>query len=165
MKMALLAIDLQKAYYNESTKASMDSACEYINAIIPQFRKKSFPIVWIQHKDEDDGSTPGKPGFEYIELLKPETNDYRITKEYGNSFNKTNLLNIVKENGIDTVVITGFCAEYCILSTYRGAQDLDLSPVILKNAISSDNQYHLKMVEEISNIISFGILSKVIKEI
>jgi len=165
MKMALFVIDLQKAYYKDSTKASMDSACEYINAIIPQFRKKNFPIVWIQHKDEEDGSIPGTPGFDYIDLLKPEPSDLRVTKEYGNSFNKTNLIDFVKNNGIDTIVITGFCAEYCVLSTYRGAQDLDLCPVILKNAISSDNQEHLKMVEDISNIISYGILSKVIKSI
>ena len=31
MKMALMVIDLQKAYYNNRTKVFMDSACEYIN--------------------------------------------------------------------------------------------------------------------------------------
>ena len=165
MKLALFVIDMQKAYYNESTKNSMDSACEYINAIIPKFRNKNLPIVWIQHKDEEDGSIPGTTGFDYIEKLKPESNDFRITKEYGNSFNKTNLINIIKDNGIDTIVITGFCAEYCVLSTYRGAQDIDVFPVILRNAISSDNEEHLKMVESISNIISYGMLSKVINEI
>ena len=165
MKMALMVIDLQKAYYNNRTKVSMDSACEYINAIIPHFRKRNLPVIWVQHKDEEDGSIPGKPGFEFIEQLKPEKNDYRITKEYGNSFNKTNCLDIMKENGIDTVIISGFCAEYCILSTYRGAQDVDLKPVILRNAISSDNEEHLKMVEEISNVISYGILCEVIKSV
>ena len=165
MKMALFIIDLQKAYYNDSTKTLMDSACEYINAIIPKFREKNYPIVWIQQKDEEDGSIPGTKGFDFIDQLRPEPNDYRITKEYGNSFNKTNLISIINENRIDTIVITGFCAEYCVLSTYRGAQDLDLTPVILKNAISSDNKEHLKMVEEICNIISYGILCKVVKEI
>jgi len=165
MKMALLIIDLQKAYYNDKTKESMASACEYINAIIPFFRKKNLPIVWVQQKDEEDGAIPGQPGFEFIDQLKPEQQDYRITKEYGNGFNKTNCFDIIKKNGIDTIVITGFCAEYCVLSTYRGAQDLDLSPVILKNAISSDNKEHIKMVEEISNVISYGILSKVIDAI
>jgi nicotinamidase-related amidase len=28
--------------------------------------------------------------------------------------------------GVDTLIFTGFCAEYCVLATYRGAEDLDL---------------------------------------
>lgn len=162
MKPALFVIDLQKAYYNEATKTSMDSACEYINAAIPHFRKRGFPVVWIQHRDEADGAVPGNPGFEFIEQLKPEADDHRVTKDYGNSFNKTDLAGFVRERGIDTVVITGFCAEYCVLSTYRGAQDLDLRPVILKNAISSDNADHLRTVEDVSEVISLGILARVL---
>jgi hypothetical protein len=40
MKIALFIIDMQKAYYNDRTKDSMNDACEYINAIIPLFRKQ-----------------------------------------------------------------------------------------------------------------------------
>ena len=163
MKMALLIIDLQKAYENTATKESMANACEYINATIPLFRKNSLPIIWIQHKDEYDGAIPGKPGFEYIDKLKPEKNDYRITKEYNNSFNKTKLYEILNENRIDTVVITGFCAEYCILSTYRGALDLDLTPVIITNAIASGEKERIRFVEDISSVISYEILSKMLQ--
>jgi len=162
MKMALLIIDLQKAYENDKTKESMANACEYINATIPLFRKNDLPIIWIQHMDEYDGAIPGKPGFEYIDQLKPEKNDYRITKEYNNSFNKTKLYEVLKDNKIDTVVITGYCAEYCILSTYRGALDLDLTPVIIKNAIASGEKERIRFVEDISNVMSYEILNKIV---
>ena len=65
MKPALMVIDLQKAYYHGPARASMDAACEYVNAAVAAFRKKGLPIVWVQHIDEGDGSVPGAAGFEF----------------------------------------------------------------------------------------------------
>ncbi len=164
MNLALMIIDLQKAYCNEENKHSMDSACEYINAILPVFRKANLPVIWVQHIDEAEGVVPGAEGFEFIPQLQPEEGDYRIHKKYGNSFNKTNCLDIINERQVDTVIITGYCAEYCVLSTYRGARDHDLTAIILKNAIASNDLQHLKFVEEISELITYGTLKKIMEE-
>lgn len=163
MKMALMIIDLQKAYYHDNVKASMDSATAYINAVLPWFREKGLPIIWVQHQSKEAGAFPGQEGFEFIDELTPLEGEFRIIKTYGNSFNKTECLDILKEAGIDTVLITGYCAEYCVLSTYRGAADLDLTPVILKGSLASGNPKHLQMVESISTTISYGILKKVLE--
>jgi len=163
MKPALMVIDLQKAYYRGEALESMDNACEYINAVLPLFRKKGLPIIWVQHISSEGGAVPGTEGFEFIDCLKPEEGEYRIHKKYGNSFNKTKCAEILKENNIDTVIVTGYCAEYCVLSTYRGAADHDLLPVILKNGIASYNKEGVKFVEDISNIISYGVLVKVME--
>ena len=56
------------------------------------------------------------------------------------------------------MILSGFCAEFCVLSTYNGAQDLDLIPIILKGAIASDSREHIKFVEEITETISYGAL-------
>lgn len=165
MKPALMIIDLQKAYYYGDRIKSMDGACEYINAVLPLFRKKGLPVIWIQHIDDEDGVVPGTEGFEFIDCLKPESGEYRIHKEYGNSFNKTKCLEVLNENGADTVIITGYCAEYCVLSTYRGALDHDLMPVILRNGIASGNKKNIKFVEDISNIISYDVLKKILEGI
>ncbi len=164
MKFALMIIDLQKAFYNGESQESMDSACEYINAVLPLFRKKEFPIIWVQHMDKEDGVIPGTEGFEFIDCLKPEKGEHRIYKEYGSSFNKTKCIEILHENDVDTVLITGYCAEYCVLSTYRGAQDHDLTPVLLRNAIASGTEKNIRFVEDISDIISYGMLKKILEE-
>lgn len=161
MKLALMVIDLQKAYYRGTSKQSMDDATEYINEVLPWFRAKGLPILWIQHKDAESGVVEGTEGFEFIDDLKPQAGEHRITKVYGNSFNKTACADILAESGVDTVLITGYCAEYCVLSTYRGAQDLDLTPVILKNGLASGNPDRLRMVEDMSTLISYGMLKKV----
>lgn len=160
MKPALLVIDVQNQFFNlnQACSDSLKTAIEYINAAIDLFRKKNLPIVVIQHKSEEQGLVPGKSGFDIPESVKLEPQDTRIVKTYGNSFAKTGLAEKLKELGVDTVIVTGFCAEFCVLSTYRGAQDLDFAPIILRGSLASDNAEHIRFVEEITETISYGAL-------
>ena len=160
MKAALLIIDVQKEFskMNQACSDSLKSAIEYINGAIALFRKKNFPIVVVQHKEEEQGLVPGNPGFDVPESLKLESQDLRIVKTHGNSFTKTGLAEKLREFGVDTVIVTGFCAEYCVLSTYNGAQDCDFKPIILRSSLASDNAEHIRFVEEITETVSLGAL-------
>jgi nicotinamidase-related amidase len=162
MKPALLVIDLQKKFFeiDDAHSESLKLAIDYINEAISIFRKKGFPIISIQHKNENEGLIPGNEEFEVHESVKLEPQDLRIIKIYGNSFTKTKLNEKLRQLNVDTVIITGFCAEECVLSTYIGAEDNDFTPVILRSAIASGNPNHIKFVEEISNLISIGALTK-----
>jgi nicotinamidase-related amidase len=66
----------------------------------------------------------------------------------------------LQELGADTVIITGFCAEYCVLSTYRGAEDCDLTPIIFRGSLASMTPGNIKFVESIGDVISYGALKK-----
>jgi nicotinamidase-related amidase len=160
MKPALLVIDIQNEFFNNSQGCSdsMKSAIEYINAAIDLFRKKDLPIVVIQHKNEEQGLVQGKAGFDVPQNVKLKPQDIRIVKTYSNSFTKTRLAERLKDLRVDTIIVTGFCAEFCVLSTYRGAEDFDFKPIILKGSLASDNAEHIRFVEEISETISFGAL-------
>jgi nicotinamidase-related amidase len=164
MKPALLVIDVQKKFFKFSptTAQSLNDAIEYINAVIALFREKHLPIICIQHMDEKERFVPGEEGFGLPEELDILPSDLRIHKTYGNSFNRTPLEDELRGLGVDTVIITGFCAEYCVLSTYRGAQDLDLTPIILRGSLASDIPENIKFVESISDIISYGALKKIL---
>jgi nicotinamidase-related amidase len=160
MRPALLVIDIQNEFFdiNQACSNSLKSAIEYINAAIDLFREKNLPIVVIQHKDEERGLVPGKPGFDVPKSVKLKPQDIRIVKTYGNSFTKTGLAERLRELQVDTVIVSGFCAEYCVLSTYRGAQDFDFTPIMLKGSLASENAEHISFVEEITEIISYGAL-------
>lgn len=162
MKPALMIIDMQKAYYGGPTVAQMDDAAAYINATIPVFREKGLPIVWVYNEDEEDGAVPSAEPYEFIDALQPQEGDIKINKTYGNSFNKTNADEVLKEHGVDTIVMTGFCAEYCVLSTYRGAKDLDYFPILLKNGIASVSKENKEFVENISETMTWGVMRKMI---
>jgi nicotinamidase-related amidase len=164
MKPALLVIDIQKAFFGDDsiTTQSLDHAIEYINAAIALFREKHLPVICVQHMDRESKLVPGEDGFDLPDQLNILDTDLHICKIHGNSFNKTPLEGELRKLGVDTVIITGFCAEDCVLSTYRGAEDIDLTPIILRNSLASGSLENIKFVENISALISYGALKKVL---
>lgn len=165
MKPALLVIDVQKQFFKDDpdTTKLLNDAVEYINEAVKLFREQKLPIVYIQHMDEEDGLIPGTEGFDLPESFDVQPADLRITKTYGNSFNKTGLTEQLKALGVDTLILSGYCAEYCVLSTYRGALDVDLRPILLLGSLASGSKENIQFVENISQIISFGALNVFIK--
>jgi nicotinamidase-related amidase len=162
VKSALLVIDVQKRFFKRGpiTVQSLESAIEYINTAMAVFRQKGLPVVFIQNMNQGNNLVPGEEDFELSEKLKTLPSDLRITKTYGNAFRKTSLESDLRELGVDTVVVTGFCAEYCVLSTYRGAEDLDFTAVVLQDGLASSVPENIGFVQNISEIISLGALEK-----
>jgi nicotinamidase-related amidase len=160
MKLALLVIDMQKEFFEISPACtqSLNDAIEYINAAIEIFREKDLPVICIQHMNEDENLVAGEKGFDVPEELKVLPTDLHITKTKSNSFVKTQLEEELRKLGVETIILTGFCAEFCVLSTYRGAQDLDLKPILLRGSLASYEPDRIKFVEDISDVISYGAL-------
>jgi nicotinamidase-related amidase len=155
---------MHKGYYDrfsKETKESMDKACKYINLAIELFRQNNLPIVWIKD-DGKDGIYKDTPEFEIMDKLEQKENEITICKRYKNSFNKTNLIDYIIENSIDTIIITGFSAGRCVLSTYRAAEDYDLKPIILKGALGEYSTGEIEFVENISETITINDLGSII---
>jgi nicotinamidase-related amidase len=162
---ALLVIDVQKQFFEFSptTAQSLKEAIEYINAAIDLFRQNELPVISVQHVDEERDLVPGEEGFDLPDALDILPSDLHIQKTYSNSFNKTPLEGELRERGVDTVIVTGFAAEYCVLSTYRGAQDLDMTPVVLRGSLASPSLENIRFVESISDVVSYGALKKILE--
>lgn len=165
MKPALLVIDVQERFLTlgEMPADAFAKAVEYINAAIALFRKRELPIICIQHVEEGAGLVPGAEGFGAPAALQILPTDRHIHKTYGNAFNKTPLADELQALGVDTVILTGFCAEYCVLSTCRGAEDVDLTPIILRESLISGTSERVRFVEDISSLISYGALRKALE--
>jgi nicotinamidase-related amidase len=162
MKLALLIIDMQKACY-VSGKESMDDAVPCINEAVSLFRSKDLPVIWVQNENKDKHIVPGSVEFEVIDSLNTAKEDKRIYKTYLNSFNKTDLLEYLQSRSIDTVIVTGYAAEYCVLSTCRGAKDHDLTSFLLRGALASSHREYISFVESINDIISLNALKKILE--
>jgi nicotinamidase-related amidase len=164
MKFALLVIDVQRAFFEEHSPAanSLAGAAEYINAAIDQFHRRQLPVVGIHHTNPDDHLVPGENGFEISEKIQILNSDTRIHKTYGNSFNKTPLHEKLQAWGVDSVILTGFAAEGCVLATYHGAKDLDLTPVILRGSLVSAHPENVAFIEKICDSISYRLLVKLL---
>jgi len=165
MKPALLVIDMQEVFFSEgpSVAESLNEAVMYINAAIDLFRARDLPIIVIEDIAEEEGRIPGSKGFETSPLINLETGDLRVHKTYGNGFNKTNLHQELQDMHVDTLILTGFAATQCVTSTYRGALDLDYDPFIFRGSLADASPDRVKFVEEIHNLLSYGVLAKLVE--
>jgi nicotinamidase-related amidase len=164
MKPALIVIDVQKDFFqiSEITMQSLRSAIEVINAAIALFREKGLPVISVQHIDEEDGLKPGSPGFDLPGELRIVPEDLHIHKTYGNAFNKTELADRLREMQVGPLILAGFCAEFCVLSTYRGALDQDFKPIMLQGGLASETPEHIRFVEHISEGVTYGSLKNLL---
>jgi len=160
MKPALLIIDVQNRFFETSptTAESLTDAIKHINKAIGLFREKELPIFCIQNVNPQDNLKPGEPGFDVPEAIELRPSDGRIHKMYQNAFNKTSLMEKLKEQDVDTVIVTGYCAGHCVLSTYRGAEDLDLKAIMLRGALASNMPSTIPVVESFGDVITYGAL-------
>jgi len=77
------------------------------------------PIVWIQHNDAE--MTEGTPDWEYVDALTFGEGEPVVQKQYGDSFEDTDLEAVLAERGVGRLVVTGAQTDACIRSTLHGA--------------------------------------------
>ena len=166
MNPALVIIDVQKQFYAESeaNARSLVSAVQVILPVLDLFHQKELPVVYVQNRNETEGLIPGSEGFDLPEDFIVQAGDIRITKTYSNAFNKTGLAEQLNSLGVDTVILTGFCAEWCVLSTYRGAWDVDLEAILLRGSLASPSEENIRFVQQISKAISPDALANTLAD-
>lgn len=160
MNIALLIIDVQKEYigHRKDEKVYKDTF-EYINETAKLFRESNNPVIVI--RDLEDGNGPEYDNVD--ELITAET-DREVIKYYSNSFWKTELEKILKELGVDFVVLCGNAAEYCVLATYNGAQERDFGAAMLQNGVFAATETGLQDIAFNRAVISYQVLEYIIKK-
>ena len=159
LKPALLVIDVQNVYIPWMDQSDKDVAFEYINATIALFEKYELPIIKVYHQDKEWGPAEDSEEFKFAPEINVKDDYPMVIKHYGNSFNKTNLDEILTEKGVNTVFLCGLSATGCVLATYVGASDNDYKVFMIQNALLSANAEHTKYVEEIVSAMSYSTLS------
>jgi nicotinamidase-related amidase len=69
---------------------------------------------------------------------------------------------MLREAGCDTVLLTGLSATGCVLATYMGAIDKDLSPYLVRDAVAASREDLVRFVEEICDGLSLRAISQLI---
>jgi nicotinamidase-related amidase len=127
----------------------------FLNLLIELFRKHDLPIIRIYHHNKENGPKPGTEEFEYPDAVRIESGDTQIIKTYSDSFNKTNLDEVLLEEECNTLFLSGLSAVGCVLATRTGAQNHDYKAFIVKDAIMSHNSDYTKNVEAMFDAITY----------
>lgn len=117
--MILLVVDTQNAITN-SELFRFDLLETRIKELIKTARNSRKEVVFVRH-DDGAGSelTKGTGGFEIYDGFRPEPGEKVFDKLVNSSFKATGLLEYLKQNGENAIIIVGLQTDYCIDATIK----------------------------------------------
>lgn len=122
MKPALLVIDLQRAMCSgEYAMADIDAVTDRINTLAEQARAAGAPVVLIQHEEPEGPLRFDAEDWQLSERFAAGPDDLRVRKTTPDSFHRTDLQRVLKERGVDRLVLCGLQSDFCVDSTARSA--------------------------------------------
>lgn len=114
---ALLVVDVQNDVVGDAPRR--DEVVSAIAGLVDRARSEGVPVVWVQHSDE--GMPEGSDAWRIVDQLRPASGEPVVQKRYGDSFEATDLEQVLAERRVGRVVVTGAETDACIRSTIHGA--------------------------------------------
>lgn len=152
---AILSIDMLNDFVGE--KAPL--RCPGGETIIPDLQKL---FSWVREREDDDihlvhiqeahrkndadfrvrpvHAVAGTWGSDFIKELYPQGDEYRIPKRRHSSFAHTDLDLYLREENIDTVVLTGVWTNVCVRSTATDALSKAYKVITLSDGTASKTE-------------------------
>ena len=132
-KSALLLIDYQEAFHDARMGARNNPHAE-ANAerLLAKFRDAGLPVIHVRHDSIESGSllSAGAPGNAVMAFAAPKPDEPVIVKSVNSAFIGTGLEKLLRDEGIDRLVIAGVTTDHCVSTTTRMAANLGF-PVTL----------------------------------
>ncbi|MHB8777093.1 MAG: cysteine hydrolase family protein [Anaerolineales bacterium] len=142
MKTALLIIDIQKDYFPGGKMELVNplEAAKKAYMLLQCFREHGGHHVHIQHislKPDAAFFIKGESGSDIHDSAAHFEGEPIIYKHYPNSFRDTNLLEMLKDLGIERIVITGMMTHMCVDATTRAAADFGFKVIVAEDACAT----------------------------
>src|SRR5688500_18327220 len=132
---ALLIIDVQNDVV--SGAFDRDGVIARIGALVERARLEHVPAIWVQHSDEN--LPKGSEGWQYVPDLVRDESDPVVHKEYGVSFEATDLESLLAERQVGRLVVTGAQTDACIRSPLHGALVRGYDATLVTDAHTTDD--------------------------
>lgn len=133
---ALVVVDVQKGVVAEAH--DRDAVVANISSLVERARASDVPVVWVQHADEY--LTEGSEAWEIVDELTPAGGEPVVHKNYGDSFDATDLEDLLAERGVGHLVVTGAQTDACIRSTLHGAVVRGYDATLVSDAHTTEDQ-------------------------
>ena len=128
---ALLIIDIQDFYFPGGKSALVEPEKAATNAalLLAEFRKENLLVIHVRHNSE--------PGGKINDLVRPLPSEKVISKSEVNCFLGTDLLDFLKANKTDTLVICGMQTHMCVEAATRAASDYGFKCILIHDACAT----------------------------
>lgn len=133
---ALLVVDVQNDVMGAAWER--DAIVTRISGLVDRARAEGVPIVWVQHDDE--GMPVGTHEWQIVDELQPAAGEPRVRKQHGDSFEGTDLEEVLSGLGVGRLVVAGAETDACIRSTIHGAFARGYDTVLVGDAHTSGDK-------------------------
>lgn len=150
---ALLLIDVINDFEHEDGARLLDHAApasERIAALARKARVAGVPVIYVNDnfgrwRDDFEALVAhalGSPGRPVAENLKPEPTDFFILKPRHSAFFESSLETLLTQLETETLVLTGFAGDICVLATAMDAHMRGYQVVIPSDGVASVEPEH-----------------------
>lgn len=105
--------------------------------------------VSIGHKRINLFAPAGSRESDVLDELKPLANEIVLSKGASGVFNATAIDQILRNMGIDTLIMTGVVTNYCVETAVRDAGDRGYNVILVRDACAAMSEYHQRIALEI----------------
>jgi nicotinamidase-related amidase len=135
MKSALVIIDVQRDVVANAFQRN--EVIANISGLVDRARNEGVSVIWVQHSDDE--LVKGSEGWTYVEELRAVDGEPVVHKQFGDSFEGTNLNELLQERGINCLVVCGAQTDACIRSTLHGALARGYNATLVSDAHTTDD--------------------------
>ena len=114
---ALLVVDVQNGVV--SGAHDRDTVVANVAKVVAKARRASVDVVWVQHNSDE--LPRDSEQWQYVPELDLRDGEPVVHKQYGDSFEETDLEDVLAARGIGTLIVAGAQTDACIRSTLHGA--------------------------------------------
>jgi maleamate amidohydrolase len=149
---ALLIVDVVAAYLTEGSALFMETAAAARDSnarLAEAARAAGVPVVFTNVRYKPDGSdggvfyrkapvlsafVEGSPLGAFPPELTPREGERMFTKQYPSAFFGTGLAEVLRAEGIDTLLITGYSTSGCVRASALDAMQYGFIPLVVREA-------------------------------
>lgn len=137
--LALLIIDVQAGMFSQPEQPYRGGEIlEAIARLADHARAASIPVIYVRHDGgAGDPLARGTPGWEIHSSIAPNAREPIIEKRYPNSFQETDLREILDSLAVSKLIVTGLQSEFCVAATSLAAKSLGYEVTVVADAHST----------------------------
>lgn len=144
---ALLIIDMQKAIDDPKWGRRGQPQTEAnLQRLLEAWRERRLPVVHVRH-DSTDPQSPyraGTAGNDFKAEVEPQIGEPVVDKRTNSAFIGTDLMDVLDELQIRTLVIGGVLLENSVDATVRMAANLGFEVIVPEDAVASKDRTDLQ---------------------
>ena len=133
---ALLVVDVQNGVVEGAH--DRDGVVANVGSLVEKARRENVPVVWVQHSDQ--GLARGSDDWQIVPELDPSDTEPLVEKNYGDSFEDTDIESVLSRLGVGRLVVVGAQTDACIRSTLHGAFVRGYDATLVSDAHTTENQ-------------------------